>query len=123
MNLVVQGAGIEPADASRLAAISGAKTLEQIGELAWRLRDASPSNEVTVYCERRSLDHAWVPAGRRFSGLGLMAMDMDSTLITIECIDEIGGMLGIKAQIAAITERAMHGEIDYAASLRERVAL
>ena len=79
MNLVVQGAGIEPADASRLAAISGAKTLEQIAELAWRLRDASPSDEVTVYCERRSLDHAWVPAGRRFSGLSLMAMDMDST--------------------------------------------
>jgi len=52
-----------------------------------------------------------------------MAMDMDSTLITIECIDEIGGMLGIKPQIAAITERAMRGEIDYAGSLKERVAL
>jgi phosphoserine phosphatase len=64
-----------------------------------------------------------VPAGRRFSAIGLLAMDMDSTLITIECVDEIGGMLGIKPQIAAITERAMRGEIDYAASLRERVAL
>ena len=123
MNLVVQGFGIEPADASHLAAISGAKTFEQIRELAWRLRGAAPSDEVTGYCERRSLDHAWVPAGRRFSALGLMAMDMDSTLITIECIDEIGGMLGIKPQIAAITERAMRGEIDYAASLKERVAL
>ena len=123
MNLVVQGTAIEPADASRLAAMGAAKALEQIGALAWRLRDATPTEEITGYCEGRHLDHAWVPAGRRFSGLGLMAMDMDSTLIAIECIDEIGGMLGIKAAIAAITERAMRGEIDYAESLERRVAL
>jgi len=123
MNLVVQGAGIEPADASQLAAVTSAKAIEQIGELAWRLQDASASDEVSGYCERRSLDYAWVPAGRRLADIGLLAMDMDSTLITIECIDEIGGMLGIKPQIAAITERAMRGEIDYAASLKERVAL
>jgi hypothetical protein len=66
MNLVVQSAGIEPADASHLAAMSGAKSFEQIGELAWRLRDASQSDEITGYCERRSLAHAGVPAGRRF---------------------------------------------------------
>ncbi len=123
MNLVVQGTAIEPADASRLAAMGAAKALEQIGALAWRLRDATPTEEITGYCEGRHLDHSWVPAGRRFSGLGLMAMDMDSTLIAIECIDEIGGMLGIKAAIAAITERAMRGEIDYAESLERRVAL
>ena len=123
MNLVVQGTGIEPADAARLAAMGAAKALEQIGELAWRLRDATPAEEITGYCEARHLDHAWVPAGRRLSSLGLMAIDMDSTLITIECIDEIGGMLGIKAAIAAITERAMRGEIDYAESLERRVAL
>jgi len=50
MNLVVQGAGMKSADATHLAAISGAKTLEQIAELAWRLSDASPSDEVTGYC-------------------------------------------------------------------------
>ena len=123
MNLVVQGVGIESADASQLAALSDARTLEQIGEYAWRLRDASESPEVAAYCEGRGLDFAWTPVGRRFAGLGLLAMDMDSTLITIECIDEIGGMLGIKPQIAAITERAMRGEIDYAQSLKRRVAL
>jgi len=48
---------------------------------------------------------------------------MDSTLISIECIDEIADMVGIKPQIAAITERAMQGELDFAQSLRERVAL
>jgi phosphoserine phosphatase len=52
-----------------------------------------------------------------------VAMDMDSTLITIECIDEIADMQGLKPQVAAITEAAMRGELDFAASLRQRVAL
>lgn len=54
---------------------------------------------------------------------GILFMDMDSTLIQCECIDEIADMLGIKPQIAAITQRAMEGELDFAASLTERVAL
>ena len=52
------------------------------------------------------------------------AFDMDSTLITIECVDEIAAMAGKKAEVAAITEAAMRGEIaDYKESLRQRVAL
>jgi phosphoserine phosphatase len=63
-------------------------------------------------------------SGRRFAGLKLLAMDMDSTLITIECIDELGALAGKGAEIAAITEAAMRGEIaDYQESLRRRVAL
>ena len=54
---------------------------------------------------------------------GLLFMDMDSTLIQCECIDEIADFLGIKPQVAAITERAMRGELDFAASLTERVQL
>ncbi len=54
---------------------------------------------------------------------GLLVMDMDSTLIRCECIDEIADMLGIKPQVAAITERAMRGELDFRASLIERVQL
>jgi phosphoserine phosphatase len=50
-------------------------------------------------------------------------MDMDSTLITIECIDEIADMHGIKQEVAVITASAMRGEIDFAESLRRRVAL
>jgi phosphoserine phosphatase len=48
---------------------------------------------------------------------------MDSTLISIECIDEIADMLGIKAQVSAITEAAMRGELDFESSLTQRVAL
>lgn len=55
---------------------------------------------------------------------GLIAFDMDSTLINIECVDEIADAAGRKAEVAAITEAAMRGEItDYKESLRQRVAL
>ena len=58
------------------------------------------------------------------AGFGLIAFDMDSTLINIECVDEIADAAGRKAEVAAITEAAMRGEIaDYKASLRQRVAL
>ncbi len=53
----------------------------------------------------------------------LLISDMDSTMITIECIDELADYAGIKPQIAAITERAMLGELDFEEALRGRVAL
>jgi phosphoserine phosphatase len=60
----------------------------------------------------------------RLSDFKLIAFDMDSTLINIECVDEIADAVGKKAEVAAITEAAMQGEIsDYKTSLRQRVAL
>ena len=60
----------------------------------------------------------------RLADFKLIAFDMDSTLISIECIDEIAGMVGRKAEVAEITEATMRGEIsDYKESLRRRVAL
>ncbi|RWR00902.1 phosphoserine phosphatase [[Pantoea] beijingensis] len=53
---------------------------------------------------------------------GLLVMDMDSTAIQIECIDEIARLAGCGEQVAEVTERAMRGELDFAASLRQRVA-
>ncbi|HET6522040.1 MAG TPA: phosphoserine phosphatase SerB, partial [Geminicoccaceae bacterium] len=53
----------------------------------------------------------------------LLVCDMDSTVITVECIDELADYVGLKAEVAAITRRAMNGEIDFAPALRERVAL
>ena len=65
-----------------------------------------------------------ITAPQRLSDFKLIAFDMDSTLINIECIDEIADAAGRKAEVAAITEAAMRGEIaDYKASLRQRVAL
>jgi phosphoserine phosphatase len=54
---------------------------------------------------------------------GLLVTDMDSTLISIECVDEIADFANIKPQVAAITESAMRGEIDFETSLRQRVGL
>lgn len=68
-------------------------------------------------------DVAFLPAALRWQDLGLIVSDMDSTLITIECINEIADMQGLKPQVAAITEQSMRGEIDFAASLRQRVTL
>ena len=80
--------------------------------------------DISSWCEERKIDHAWIEEGRRFADLKLLAMDMDSTLITIECIDELGAYAGKKAEIAAVTEAAMRGEIkDYKESLRRRVSL
>ena len=60
----------------------------------------------------------------RLADFGLVAFDMDSTLISIECVDEIAAAVGRKPEVAAITEAAMRGEIaDYKESLRRRVAL
>src|SRR3954453_20594484 len=60
----------------------------------------------------------------RLSDFKLIAFDMDSTLINIECVDEIADAVGLKEEVAAITEATMRGEIaDFKESLRRRVAL
>jgi phosphoserine phosphatase len=68
-----------------------------------------------------AVDLAVLPATHRRKRL--LLCDMDSTIITIECIDELADVAGIKPQIAAVTRRAMNGEVDFATALRERVAL
>lgn len=53
----------------------------------------------------------------------LLVSDMDSTMITVECIDELADLVGVKDDVAAITRRAMNGELDFEQALEERVAL
>ena len=67
------------------------------------------------------LDINVVPAANRRKKL--LIADMDSTIIGCECIDELADHVGLKPKVAAITERAMRGELDFPAALRERVAL
>jgi phosphoserine phosphatase len=123
MNLVVQGPAAQAAHAAEIARLAGAREVQQVSASAYRLRDARDNPAVRERCRELRLDCAFVSAGRRFADLKLLALDMDSTLITIECIDEIGDLAGRKAEISAITARAMRGEIDYAESLRQRVRL
>jgi phosphoserine phosphatase len=123
MHLVIQGPEIATTDLKALAKLAQASRIEQISPPAFRLHDAHDSAAVAPYCEHARLDYAWVPQGRRLAAIRLAVMDMDSTLITIECIDEIAGMQGLKPQVAAITAAAMRGELDFRQSLRRRVAL
>jgi phosphoserine phosphatase len=130
MNLVLQGQGGDSA------------TLEQLTELA-RLAPSARVvrlHDAALRCEgldatpalRKAIEHAaleakfdatFIAPGRTLADFKLVAMDMDSTLITIECIDEIADMQGLKPQVAAITEAAMRGDLDFSASLAQRVAL
>jgi phosphoserine phosphatase len=121
-NLVVQGPVLDEVTVSALASKVKPSAVEQIAPGAFRLRKARNDKAVAAWCDERRIDHAWIPEGRRFADLKLLAMDMDSTLITIECIDELGDLAGKKAEIAAITERAMRGELDFEGALRHRVA-
>ncbi len=87
--------------------------------------DATMTGEqVSRLAEQCAVDAEIVPMGARLTDYRLIAFDMDSTLITIECVDEIADYAGRRAEVAAITEAAMRGEIaDYDESLRRRVAL
>lgn len=122
-DLIVQGPGAGEKEIALIFELSGAERMTQLGANAWRLHDAQTANSARSCCKGLAIDFSEVPSERRLSDFGLLAMDMDSTLITIECIDEIADMAGIKPQVAAITASAMRGEIDFSESLRRRVAL
>ncbi|MGQ0511071.1 MAG: phosphoserine phosphatase SerB [Betaproteobacteria bacterium] len=123
MNLVLQGRALPHAELRQIVQMVSGGGVTPLGPVAVRISGAEESPLVATYCEENELDFAWVPESRRLSDLRLIAMDMDSTLVTIESIDEMGGLLGIKDRIAEVTAQAMRGEIDYRESLRQRVAL
>src|SRR5262245_22184108 len=123
MNLVIQGAEITTPDLKQLAKLTGATGIEQITPRAFRLRGAQTPSGIAGICERAKLDFAFVPENRRFADFKLLVMDMDSTLITMETIDELADMVGLKPQVAEITAQAMRGEIEYDESLARRVKL
>ena len=127
MNLVVQSP--EPLAAAHvkpLVALARGTQMPSNDPCALRIADADPKQrpDIDAYCGTHALDFAYVPAGRSLREFGLVAMDMDSTLITIECIDEIADFCGLKAEVSAITEASMRGELkDFNESLTARVAL
>lgn len=124
MNLIIQAAhSIAAVHLDHLARLAQSAQCEQIAEHAYRLTEAQAHHDIAAYCLANQLDYGFVPHSCSLKDFGLVVMDMDSTLITIECIDEIADMHHLKPQVAAITEAAMRGEIDFAESLRRRVGL
>lgn len=122
-DLVIQGLEIETADLKQLARLSGASAIERLDGKAFRLRGGRTAEGIAELCSARALDYADVPVERTLADFRLLVMDMDSTLITIETIDELADMVGLKAEVAAITAQAMRGELEYDQSLERRVAL
>lgn len=89
----------------------------------WR-RVAISGEQLDDAAQTHQVDAEIVASDLQLRSFRLAAFDMDSTLITIECVDEIADFAGRKAEVAAITEAAMRGDItDYDESLRRRVAL
>lgn len=128
--LIIQAPEIATPLLKQLAKIAGASGIEAIAhpalqQQAFRLRqaDIASRDEVASLCAEARLDYAFIRSDAKLANIGLVVMDMDSTLITIECIDEIADMMGLKPQIAEITEQAMRGELDFKQSLIKRVGL
>jgi phosphoserine phosphatase len=127
MNLVLQGLdGCKPR-LERIAALTAPQSLTWLSERAVRCGGIafSPAlrQTIEVAANAAQLDATYSIGIHKMSEFKLVAMDMDSTLITIECIDEIADMQGLKPQVSEITEAAMRGELDFSESLKRRVAL
>lgn len=122
-HLVIQAADVPTRALKELAQMTHARSIEAIDGNAFRLLNAEENSAVAAYCREAKLDYAYVPVTQTLSSFGLYVTDMDSTLINIECIDEIADMLNLKTEVAAITASTMRGEIEFAESLTRRVAL
>ena len=101
MNLIIQAVHDIPGAAlDHLARLTAAARVEQIAAHGYRLPDAEPRDGVADYCYAHQLDYGYVAPHQKLSEFGLLVMDMDSTLISIECIDEIADMYQLKPQVA-----------------------
>ncbi len=91
----------------------------------YRIERREPASREALDALRESLqlDINQLPEDFDPRSVKLLISDMDSTLIAIECVDEIAERVGIKAEVAAITEAAMRGELDFESSLKKRVGL
>ena len=126
MNLVIQGGALPTFLLEKIVAATGAASTTPQPPQVVLLQGASrtPAFDALIpLIEAEKLDWAFVEPGKKLSDFGLICFDMDSTLITIECIDELADFAGKKAEVSAVTESAMRGEIDYRESLRRRLAL
>jgi len=125
-DFLLQAPAVAPPVVAALARQARARAIVPVGTgapVAYAFPDVPASDGILAAAGAAGCDGAFVPSQRRLDDVRVVAMDMDSTLITIECIDEIADMKGIKAEVAAITASAMRGEIDFAESLTRRVAL
>ncbi len=127
MDLVIQSADLPTAavDAFRVACLARRVTRKLNAARLVGIQDDADTRKVAGALGKYwKCDWALVRPGLALTDFAVLALDMDSTLVTIETLDEVAALAGKGPEVASITEAAMRGEIaDYKASLRERVAL
>ena len=126
MNLIIQNGALPTFLLERILSATQASTVEPRPPQVVCLKGATRTPEFDALIpliEAEKLDWAFVEHGKKLADFGLICFDMDSTLITIECIDELADFAGKKEEVSAVTEAAMRGEIDYRESLRRRLSL
>lgn len=125
-DLVVQGPALTPEalDTFKVVCMPERITLLRRAARCVGVRDdAETRKAVRGLAQYWKLDCAFVDPALRLSDFRLLVLDMDSTLVNIETLDELAAYAGKGAEVAAITEAAMRGEVDYKESLRRRVAM
>lgn len=124
--LVLQSPILDSQLREQIAAIAEADQVIQVRNHVIRLNGFNESllDQIQDWCQQHKVDLAVLDELRSLSDIKILAMDMDSTLINIECVDEIAGCAGRKDEVAEITEATMRGEIkNFSESLIKRVAL
>ncbi len=123
MNLVLQGAADPEPHLSGLAELYPGGEWRRLDATAWRLDGVSRHPALPEFCASRRLDWAYVPPQRRLSDFGLVAFDMDSTLIATETLNDLAELAGVGEEVSRLTALSMAGQVDFAASFQRRVAL
>ena len=121
--LILQGPSLDNDKATAVAVATNGRLIQRNGHYRLELPVPIGDSELASLRAQNDFDINRLPEQFDPQQVALIIMDMDSTLISIECIDEIADFLDIKPRVAEITAAAMRGEIDFETSLRRRLAL
>ncbi len=127
-SLILQSYNLKADHVKNLAPILKMNFMEHINETAFRFKNVDYKyyikNNIISLAKKKAIDAAFVPNSYNLRNYKILAMDMDSTLINIECIDEIARSLGLELEVSEITNAAMNGKIkNFQESLKRRVQL
>ena len=121
--LVLQGPALNDSKAANVADATAGQLIRRNHFYKLALPAPLSGDELVALRRQYDFDINIVPDGFNPARAGLVIMDMDSTLVSIECIDEVADFIAVKPQVAEITASAMRGEIDFETSLQRRLAL
>ena len=121
--LILQGPSLTDLDVKQIALEVSGDAVNHTHYSVIETNNTISTSDIQQWRDRFAFDINQNPDNFIAEETKLLVTDMDSTLINIECVDEIADFINVKPQVAEITESAMRGEIDFESSLRQRVAL